>query len=495
MRTAAVVKAVHSEQLSYRYDGESSYALKEVNLEIFCGSWTAIIGASGSGKSTLCQLLNGTLPRSGGGLREGKLEVMGLDPAAAELAEIIPAAGVLFQEHEAQLVRGIVEDEVAFGPENLCHPPEEVNRRIDLALAAVQLSDRRHDAVRRLSGGQRQRTAIAAVLSLQPQLLVFDDACASLDAAAQGSFLQLCTALQEEGRTVITAAGRFDDAARSASRVIVLSGGGVVLDGPPAELLRRCHGQLAELGLLPRLPREAAAAAPLGPALLEVKGLTFTYPGGRRALAGAAFTLRRGEWALLTGKNGSGKTTLSRLLMGLAPAPRGTISYEGRDLAGRPVHETAALFGYVFQQPEHMFTSHSVWEELIYGLHGGLPPAQRPELTPQQRELAEELLAEAGLTARLEASPYLLSRGERRLLAVICQLILPKALYILDEPTAGMDYLDISRIVKLCRSACHRGAAVLLITHDPELLAAEATLSLHLDGGRLTAVPAPQTQL
>ncbi|WP_343045121.1 ABC transporter ATP-binding protein [Paenibacillus lemnae] len=269
----------------------------------------------------------------------------------------------------------------------------------------------------------------------------------------------------------------------------MLDGGRVLLDGPPAELLRRCRGQLAELGLLPRPAGEAAAAVPPGPALVMVKSLDFTYPGGRRALEGAAFALRRGEWALLTGENGSGKTTLSRLLMGLLPAPKGAIWHQGRDIAGLPVHKIAGHFGYVFQQPEHMFTSQTVWEELIYGLHGGLPPARRPELTEDQRLRARQLLETAGLDARLEDSPYLLSRGERRLLGIISQLIVPKELYIMDEPTAGMDYRDIDRIISLCRDACRRGSALLMITHDPGILSPEASLHLHLEDGRLTSLP------
>lgn len=468
--------------------------MKGVSLTIPEGQWIAVLGASGSGKSTLCQLLNGHLPRSGGGRREGALLLAGIDPAEAPLAEVTACAGVLFQDPDAQLVRGTVEDEAAFGPENMCVPPAEIEQRIAAALAAVGLSDRRRDPVRSLSGGQRQRTAIAAVLALEPRLFVFDDACQGLDAAAQAQFLQLCAALQAEGRTVVTASGRFDDAARAAQRVIVLDGGTVVLDGPPEELLRRHGGELAQLGLLPRPVGEAAiraAAVPPGPGalpLLAVKSLDFTYPGGRQALRGVDFALRRGEWALLTGANGSGKTTLSRLLMGLLPPPQGHIRWQGKDIAGEPVYRMADNIGYVFQQPEHMFTASTVWEELIYSLHGGLPAKRRPELKPEQQRRADKLLETAGLIRRKDDSPYLLSRGERRLLAVISQLVVPKDLYILDEPTSGMDYAAIDRLVSMCREACRQGSAILVITHDPELFYEEASLCLNLDEGKMTAV-------
>lgn len=500
---------VTCENLTYSYEGENQPAIENISLTIPAGQRIAVIGASGSGKSTLCQLLSGFLPRSGGGVREGILLLDGMDPAEAALAEVTRAVGILFQDPNAQLVQGIVEDEVAFGPENMCEHPEEIEHRIVYSLSAVGLIDRRQDHVRSLSGGQRQRTAIAAVLALQPRLFVFDDACASLDAAAQASFLQLAKALQEDGRTVVTASGRFDDVARAAQRVIVLDGGTVVLDGPPEALLRRCSAQLAELGLLPprfteaEPPRAAAAeraaaehqlAAPYSAApgqasaLLEVKSLDFTYPGGRQALQDVQFTLHPGEWALLTGANGSGKTTLSRILMGLLPAPKGRIRWQGKDTAGVPVYRMAEKIGYVFQQPEHTFTAPTVWEEITYSLHGGLPSSRRPELTAEEKQRADHLLRTAGLHNKTDVSPYLLSGGEKRLLSVISQLIVPKELYIMDEPTSGMDYNGISKLIALCRSACDQGAAMFMITHDPEMFYLEADTLLTLKDGKMLSV-------
>ncbi|KKO54645.1 energy-coupling factor ABC transporter ATP-binding protein, partial [Paenibacillus sp. DMB20] len=137
--------AVVCEQLTYCYEGEERPALKGVSLTIPEGQRIAVLGVSGSGKSTLCQLLNGHLPRSGGGRREGPLLLAGMDPAEAPLAEVTACAGVLFQDPDAQLVRGTVEDEAAFGPENMCVPPAEIERRVAASLAAVGLSGRRHD--------------------------------------------------------------------------------------------------------------------------------------------------------------------------------------------------------------------------------------------------------------------------------------------------------------------------------------------------------------
>lgn len=531
--------------LGFLYDGDERPVIQDFHLKIEQTEWVAILGASGSGKSTLCQLLCGLLPRSGGGNRTGEILLDGMDPATAPIADVAEAVGVLFQDPDAQLVQGIVEDEAAFGPENMRVSPAEIEERVVQSLAAVGLLDRRTDPVRSLSGGQRQRTAMAAVLALRPRLFVFDDACASLDAAAQANFLQLCHKLQAEGRTLITASGRFDDVARAAGRVIVLDGGAIVLDGPPEELLHRCGEQLVQLGLLPRPAGEAAGAAagdksvpaadpphqaarhaeapisagsmpaavsraeapiPAGsvPAaaphaegarlsaaspLLQIDSLTFAYPGGREALRDIEAVIHPGDWVLLTGENGSGKTTLSRLIMGLLPAPAGSIRWQGEDTKGMAVYRRAELIGYVFQQPEYMFTAPNVWEELIYSLHGGLSVKKRPELTAGQQQRAWFLLDKAGLTDRLQMSPYLLSQGEKRLLSIISQLMLERSLYILDEPTSGMDYAAIEKVTELCRYVIGEGSSILMITHDPELMKRHATSFIHLRSGKMSVQP------
>ncbi|HEY2493841.1 MAG TPA: energy-coupling factor transporter ATPase [Paenibacillus sp.] len=545
--------AIELQGLTYTFDEQSDPVLNHITLSIPKGQWVAVLGRGGSGKSTLCQLLNGYLPRSGGGHRSGAVRVEGMDPAVASLADIAHVIGIVFQDADAQLVQGNVEADVAFGPENLRVPPADIAHRVTAALAAVGLTPHRDAAVRELSGGQRQRAAIAAVLALAPRLLVFDDATASLDGAAQVQFVQLCEALHEQGRTLLCASGRFDDVARAAERVIVLEGGAVVLDGTPQELLTSCTEQLVQLGLLPTTewaehpstpsptPALSAGVVPKGvdlegvaassssiPALgdepkgaelegiptapllvpvlpvveqrpfssrfttgsdekislLAVKSLSYAYPRGTEALHKVSFTLQPGDWVTLMGENGSGKTTLSRLLMGLLRAPGQMVYWRGQDIANIPIYTLAEEIGYVFQQPEHQFVAHTVWEEITYGCVS-MGRRKRRQLTPQQRDTAEQMLLEAGLLHRREDSPYLLSQGEKRLLSVVSQFMMPKRMYILDEPTSGIDYIAAQRILKLCRQQVLKGNALLMITHDPDLVQREATFSLKLHQGRL----------
>ncbi|MGG6313115.1 ABC transporter ATP-binding protein [Paenibacillus macerans] len=193
--------ALELRNVSYTFEHGRAPAVNGITLTVERGEWVAIVGASGSGKSALAQLISGYLPRAGGGSRTGRLLADGVDPAEAEIGEVAGRVGVVFQDPDAQLVQGRVEDEVAFGPENLRVPTADIERRVADALAAVALTERRRDRVHALSGGGRQRTAIAAVLALEPPILVLDEAAASLDAASRRRLLALLRRLHGEGRT------------------------------------------------------------------------------------------------------------------------------------------------------------------------------------------------------------------------------------------------------------------------------------------------------
>ncbi|WP_342417863.1 ATP-binding cassette domain-containing protein [Paenibacillus sp. FSL R10-2782] len=289
---------------------------------------------------------------------------------------------------------------------------------------------------------------------------------------------------------MVTVSGRMDDAARAAQRVIVLEGGAVQLQGPPEKLLREHSAQLAALGLLPS--PAGRGGVPQGPGakpglpLLEVKGLAFTYPGSSRAaLAGVSLALAPGERAVLLGENGSGKTTLGKLMMGLLPAPKGCMWWEGQDMEKLPIHQLAAGIGYVFQQPEHQFAAATVWDECLYSVRIKLGLRAGEPIPAAYEERAQRLLTAARLDHRLNASPYLLSGGQKRLLSVAAQFILPKKLYILDEPTAGTDYEGASILLRMCAEQSAEGAAFLIITHDMQFAESFSSHILYMEKGQL----------
>ena len=228
--------------------GEAPPAVAGVSLSVPAGAWVAIVGANGSGKSTLARLLDGLLQPT-----SGRVLVDGLDTADADARwEVRRRVGLVFQNPDNQIVASVVEDDVAFGPENLGIDPPLIRRRVDAALSAVGMASYRRHAPDQLSGGQKQRVAIAGAMAMEPKVLVLDEPTAMLDPSGREEVLAVLDRLHQAGLTVILITHHMEEAAR-AERVVVMEHGQVTDDGPPAEVFSRQHPSL-------ELPPAAAMA-------------------------------------------------------------------------------------------------------------------------------------------------------------------------------------------------------------------------------------------
>lgn len=226
------------ENLTFEYaQGEEETpvkAINEVSLEIEKGSFTAIIGKNGSGKSTLAKNLNGLLLPSGGTIYVKSWDTKDDD----HIWDVRQTAGMVFQNPDNQLVSSIVEDDVAFGPENLGIEPQEIRRRVDRALESVNMGKYKKKAPHLLSGGQKQRIAIAGVVAMKPECIIFDEPTAMLDPKGRDEIMQIISELHEEGITVILITHFMDEAVR-AERVIIMNEGTILLDGSPSEVFSK----------------------------------------------------------------------------------------------------------------------------------------------------------------------------------------------------------------------------------------------------------------
>lgn len=212
-------------------------AMKNVSFELEAGTFTAIIGKNGSGKSTLAKNLNGLLLPT-----EGDILVGGYNTKdEAHIWDVRQTAGMVFQNPDNQLVSAIVEDDVAFGPENLGVEPEEIRRRVDKALEAVNMGQFRKKAPHLLSGGQKQRIAIAGVVAMKPRCIIFDEPTAMLDPKGRKEIMAIIDELHREGITVVLITHFMEEAVR-ADRVIIMNEGSILLDGTPAEVFS--HAEL-----------------------------------------------------------------------------------------------------------------------------------------------------------------------------------------------------------------------------------------------------------
>lgn len=231
-------KMIRIENLIFEYtQGEDETpvrAIDDISLEIERGSFTAIIGKNGSGKSTLAKNLNGLLLPSG-----GSIYVKNWDTKDDEhIWDVRQTAGMVFQNPDNQLVSSIVEDDVAFGPENLGIEPEEIRIRVDKALESVNMGKYKKKAPHLLSGGQKQRIAIAGVVAMRPECIIFDEPTAMLDPKGREEIMKIIEELHEDGITVILITHFMDEAVR-ADRVVIMNEGGILLDGSPSEVFSK----------------------------------------------------------------------------------------------------------------------------------------------------------------------------------------------------------------------------------------------------------------
>ena len=245
--------------LTYSYEdeisGEAKLAISDLNLTIADGSFVAVVGRNGSGKSTLAKNLNALLLPS-----EGDIFVDGMNTKdEAHLWDIRRTIGMVFQNPDNQLVSSIVEDDVAFGPENLGVDPKEIRERVDRVLKSVNMYEHRKKGPHLLSGGQKQRVAIAGVLAMQPDCIVFDEPTAMLDPSGRKEIMDIIGSLHREGKTVILITHFMEEAAQ-ADRIVVMHQGRLAMDGSPAEIFARAD-ELADLNL--ELPFAAEIAAKL----------------------------------------------------------------------------------------------------------------------------------------------------------------------------------------------------------------------------------------
>jgi energy-coupling factor transporter ATP-binding protein EcfA2 len=468
--------------LTYTYPAWSdtpSPALIAVDLELEPGL-TLVDGDSGSGKSTLLRLCNGLVPHFHGGTIRGRAVVCGLDVLATPTRRLARHVGFVFQEPELGFVRGTVAREVAFFPENLGLPRQEVRARVEEALDLVSLADLAPRRIATLSGGERQRVALAAALAAGPSVLAMDEPLSQLDERAGAALTAWLSALAARGTTVVVAEHRLGHL--SAARRITLADGRVVSDcpagsGPHPTLDRSGKGAPhVPAGDVPAgdVPVLGPVQPPLGRRQPRSGGetawsLTDVTVGvaGRALLEKVDLDGAEGEVVVVTGANGSGKTTLLRTIAGLA-----------EPLAGH-VERRAGRIAYLPQEPGVLLHRHSVRAEVEQTLRWSRVPGSAEDLLG--------LLGLLGLTDLADRDPRDLSGGQRQRAALAVVLAGKPALALLDEPTRGMDGAARVSLAAVLRRLAESGTAVVAATHDVELARELQGRVVRIQAGMLVA--------
>jgi energy-coupling factor transport system ATP-binding protein len=410
-------------------------ALRDVSLALEPGEVVALLGPSGSGKSTLVRALAGLVPHFHGGRFRGRVEVAGLDTRRARPADLAGTVAVVFQDPEDQVVMTRVENEIAFGLENLGVAPSEIWPRVEEALDAVGVLHLWGRRVVELSGGELQRVCLAAALAVRPRLLLLDEPTSQLDPAGAARFFEAVAGL---GVTVVLSEQRVARALSLADRVLFVEGGRLVLDARRDDAVGWLEAER---------PRWLAASAPpdeaaLGDAALRVDRVTYAYGSGPPAVVDASLAVRRGEIVALEGPNGSGKTTVAKLAAGLLEPARGTVTRSGR-------------VAYLCQDPGRYLVRETALDEVALAVGG-------------DRDRARAALERAGLGWASDRHPRDLSSGERERLGVAAVAVSEPDVLILDEPTRGVDPDRKAALAAWLADEATRGAAVLVVTHDAD---------------------------
>ena len=463
---------------------DETRVLDDVDLQVTEGELVLVTGPTGSGKSTLLGVLTGLVPRFSGGRLTGDVLLDGHSIVRTPPRERAHHIGYVGQDPAAGFVTDTVEEELAYGMEQLGLPADTMRRRVEETLDLLGIADLRARDLRRLSGGEQQRVALGSVLTMHPRILVLDEPTSALDPTAAEDVLATLTRLVHDlDVSVVLAEHRLERVVPFADTLVVLDGRGGLRSGAPADLLSDSPvappivelGRAAGWDPLPLTVREARRRAdglrdrlgrPPGdgpePALtggLEARGVTVTH-GATLAVHDVSLALRPGTVTALMGRNGSGKSSLLWALQGSGSRRGGSVEVAGRDPAALAEADRRTLVGLLPQNAADLLYLETVADELTAS---GATPADLDRLVP-------------GIDRQMH--PRDLSEGQRLALALAIVLAGAPPVLLLDEPTRGLDYaakhalaLILRRMAGGAGEGSVEGRAVLVATHDVEFVA------------------------
>lgn len=493
--------AVKTTDITFSYEGSEKLAVDKARLELEEGSYVALLGANGSGKSTLAKLIDVLEVQD-----DGTIEVFGIDTKDEDrFWDIRRNTACVFQNPDNQIVGTTVEEDVAFGPENIGVPNPELRERVDKALRYVGLYDRRESSAAKLSGGQKQKLAIAGVLAMAPKLLLLDEATAMLDPVSRDEFLLLIEKLvREKGITVLTITHDMTEASRT-DKVYVMDKGMIALEGEPRDILNDvprmleagldspiyskliwelknvtgksykhedCTSIISALrymsdnffGVKIKAPKREEISKET---LVNIKNLSYRYEdNGRFALKDIDLQIHKGELLAIVGRSGCGKTTLVTHLNGIIrPQGDGDVEFRYGDevlstTRKKDIKKIRQKVGLVFQYPEYQLFEETVYKDIAYGPK--MMGITGDELDKAVREAAKKV----GLADEvLDQSPFELSGGQQRRVAMAGVIAMEPEVLVLDEPAAGLDPKGRRAMFETISKLKEKGTTIVLVTH------------------------------
>jgi energy-coupling factor transport system ATP-binding protein len=512
--------AVEIKDLWYTYPGRTEPTLRGVNLKIEEGEFVLLTGPTGCGKSTLLKTLNGIIPHESGGIFSGSIKIAGTKTGDSNQMELSRRVGLVFQNPDDQIFSTTVEDEVAFGPENLCFEREEIDKKVGEALRMVGMSGHRLSSTNALSGGQKQRICIASMLAMMPEILAMDEPVSQMDPAGTQEILNTVRDLNRKLKiTILLVEHRLHELAPFADRVVIMDSGKIIFDQPASKAFDQLE-VFHRLGL--RVPEPVELCHTLGikaspfsaeetfpllnsgdfkektrryltrpdpeksikmgcsaentEPLISILDLWSGYDKNKMVLKGINLEIRRGERVAVMGTNGSGKSTLLLNLAAMLKPYKGSVKVFGEDTKSKNPYSFAGRIGFVFQNPDLMLFCDSAEEEARFG-----PVQLKFENIEKRARISLEAMSILNLKQDL---PQSLSRGQRLRTAVASVISIDPELILLDEPTTGQDRVNIEQMMDYFKN---KGSTLVFCTHDIEIAMLYATRILVMNEGQIIA--------
>lgn len=476
-------KILELKNVTYTYDGEELPVWRFLSCAFYEGKIHAVSGPSGCGKSSILYLIDGLIPHMYEGQLEGKVFFRDQDITDTLPRYRCEEIGFVMQNPESQFCTFTVEEELAFGMENLGLSVEEMKRRIKKVLTFVGMQGFEERELSNLSGGQKQKIAIASVLVTKPSVLLLDEPTANLDPDSRKQIFQLIVRIaKQENITIVIVEHNINEIIDEVDRFIALDkDGNIVFDcdrGAPEELAwREQNGFMTEVTAHKEYQRDELP-------LVKIENLSFAYPipgkkreKGQQIIRNLNLNIFKQDFLAIVGENGVGKSTLMKLIFKVNKPDAGVITVFGKSLKDYSTKELYHQIGLVFQNPENQFITNTVYDELMFSL-------KRVRVSAEEKEArVQAMLEQFHLEYAKEKSPFVLSQGQKRRLSVASMLLTNQKVLFLDEPTYGQDFENRQELMKDMLELIEKGITIVMITHDMTLVKQYATRVVEIEQG------------
>ena len=449
--------AIRLKEVSFKYDGAKENVLENINLTVEYGETVLLSGVSGEGKSTLLSIINGVIPFVNSGKFSGSVEIDGKDVTKLKISERSKFIGTVLQNADEQIIYDLVNDEIAFGCENLNIACEEIERRIERFTTLMQIE--KNAKTKTLSGGQKQRLITASTLAMEQKIIILDEPLANLDTHTAHILLKALRNLANSGYAVLIVEHRLDVVKNYIDKVVRIENKQLFTSTDINDLNSGIKTIPHADGSLP------------GEVLIKGEKLFFAA-GGRNIIDGLDIEIRAGERIVLLGENGCGKTTLMRMLARLNKPSDGTLS-QTITKSKKANSKWFSKVGYVYQNPTYQLFMPTLLSEISF--------------KAKSEEKAREMINAFGLSGLEQRHPQSLSEGQKRRASIAAVCASEPIVLFLDEPTVGQDYKNLCKTVETVNKINKNlGTAIVTVTHDKRCAGALADRVLIMENGKIS---------